>query len=91
VKRNIRIVAHQPPCHIKKANTQVLDWLDIMRDREDKSTQTLNIADKALMTFLRVIIEIDCAESLEKFKYHKKFAQRFTLPFKVKMGFGLGH
>ncbi len=61
----------------------------LLAGTEDESTQTLNIADKALMAFLRVIIEIDCAESLEKFKYHKKFAQRFTLPFQVKMGFGL--
>jgi hypothetical protein len=60
-----------------------------MRDREDESTLTLNIADKALMAFLRVMIEIEVAESLEPFKYHKKFAQRFTLPFQVKMGFGL--
>jgi hypothetical protein len=73
----------------QKANTQVLDWLDIMRDSEDESTLTLNIADKALMVFLRVVIEIEGAESLEQFKYHRTFAQRFTLPFQVKMGFGL--
>jgi hypothetical protein len=60
-----------------------------MRDREGESTQTVNIADKALMAFLRVMIEIEGAEFLEQFKYHKKFAQRFTLPFQVKMGFGL--
>ena len=31
MKRDIRITAHQPSSHIKRANTQILDWLYIMR------------------------------------------------------------